>query len=124
MLTVIVVVAALSYFGWAMRRAARRTAVGRCGRCGDPLAEGASHHGQSIVCGRCTATAARNHRAAFWFLVALAPLMVFAIGMGLLSDISAGFGVGWEYLPAFFFAVAIPLGLAFALRRAMTSKQL
>jgi hypothetical protein len=125
MTAIVVGVLALFYLAWLGRRSRARVARGTCPRCGSANAvqDMAEASGDEGLCPRCVDTTQRNHRAAFWFFLALGPIALVLIVQGALSDIRAGFGVGWEYIPITFLSVGLPLVLAVLVRHLSAQKQ-
>jgi len=125
MTAIVVAILALLYLAWRGRRSSARVARGTCPRCGRARAvqDVAEASGDDGLCPRCADTTQRNHRAAFWFFLALGAIALVLIGQGALSDIRAGFGVGWEYIPMTFLSVGLPLALAVLVRHLSVQKQ-
>ena len=125
MTAVVVGILALLYLAWVGRRSRARLARGTCPRCGRSaavpnMAEPSAAEG---LCSRCADTTQRNHRAAFWFFLSLGLLALVLVGQGALSDVRAGFGVGWEYIPLTLLSVGLPLVLAVLIRHLSAQKQ-
>jgi len=119
MIGIVVIVVAVAYLAWTARRSARRGELGLCVRCGRnarTMVGETGHAGVGEMCAGCAATTERNHRAGFWFFMALPVIGVFAVAVGLISDLRAGFGFSWTYVPMILAVAVLPLAIAAFIR--------
>jgi hypothetical protein len=115
MIAIVVIILSMLYLGWIGRRVTRRDALGLCIRCGQSgvVADGASVGG---MCAACAETTRRNHRAGFFFFVSLPVIGLIAVTIGLISDLRAGFGFSWTYIPMILMVTILPLAIAAFIR--------